>query len=137
MTRKTVSNLIWMTTFVAATTVESAEISRRTFSSGGETRAAQHTIRATLGEDFAGTVSSVTHTIRAGFVTHATPPTPGMPGDYDGDGDVDLDDWSIGAACETGPVTGTLPPGCQAADLDADGDVDLADFAQFQQYLGG
>ncbi len=59
--------------------------------------------------------------------------------DLDADGDVDLDDFELFAACLGGAMA---PPagGCGAgveADLDGDGDVDLADVAVFQvSYTG-
>jgi hypothetical protein len=59
-------------------------------------------------------------------------------GDLDGDGIVDLDDYTLFAECVTGPCEGTPcdpPPGdddcCVFADVDGDGDVDLVDFAAF------
>ena len=60
-----------------------------------------------------------------------------VPGDVDGDLDVDFDDFSAFAACMAGPDV-TTPPARRApgdfarADLDRDLDVDLADFAAFQ-----
>ena len=59
-----------------------------------------------------------------------------LPGDMDGDGDVDWDDYVAFEACLTGADT-TPPAGCEAADLDFDGDVDLEDFAVFQQIFEG
>jgi formylglycine-generating enzyme required for sulfatase activity len=47
-------------------------------------------------------------------------------GDYDGDGAVDLEDWSVFAACMTGPDGGQLPY-CAVFDFEPDGDVDLHD----------
>ncbi len=60
-----------------------------------------------------------------------------LPGDVDGDGDVDLDDLTRLINCLAGVNVGDLPPGCTAAeallcDLDGDGDIDLRDFAKFQ-----
>ena len=60
-----------------------------------------------------------------------------VPGDVDGDLDVDFDDFSAFAACMGGPDV-TTPPARRApgdfarADLDRDLDVDLRDFAAFQ-----
>lgn len=59
-----------------------------------------------------------------------------LPGDLDGDGQVDSDDFVLLAGCMAGPDN-PRPPDCleenfAAADLDSDGDVDLADFAIFQ-----
>jgi len=58
-----------------------------------------------------------------------------VPGDLDGDGDVDNDDFAIFADCMSGPdIPYSL--GCDAADLNVDGDVDVADFAEFQLHFG-
>lgn len=61
------------------------------------------------------------------------------PGDFDGDGDVDLADFAAFAQCFGGsnlPPAGGCPPGVNA-DLDGDSDVDLADFAIFSQNFTG
>ncbi|UCG16011.1 MAG: hypothetical protein JSV19_12030 [Phycisphaerales bacterium] len=60
--------------------------------------------------------------------------------DLDGDGDVDLGDYTLFADCMAGPNVGVVPPGCadaqfHNADLDGDEDVDLGDFASFQRVL--
>jgi glycosidase len=55
------------------------------------------------------------------------------PGDWDGDGDVDLDDYAEFAQCLTGPGPAALGPGCNAFDFDADLDVDVHDFSSLQQ----
>ena len=57
-------------------------------------------------------------------------------GDYDGDGDIDLNDFATFAVCFGGPAVTTPPGGCTAeqfecSDIDGDGDVDLADFGTF------
>jgi len=62
-----------------------------------------------------------------------------VPGDFDGDGDVDLSDFLVFQQCFGGsnnPPAPTCPPGVDA-DLDGDGDVDLADFLIFQQNFTG
>ena len=61
---------------------------------------------------------------------------PPLPGDCDGDGDVDLTDYAVFADCLTGP-SGDLMPNCTCSDINTDGDVDLADFIQFQQVFTG
>lgn len=50
-----------------------------------------------------------------------------IPGDVDGDHDVDLDDHAVLYACLTGPDQEASPE-CTNADVDLDRDVDLADF---------
>lgn len=59
-----------------------------------------------------------------------------VPGDCDGDGDVDLSDFFVFQTCFTGPG-GQAPPNCECVDLDGDGDVDLADFLAFQTSFTG
>ena len=58
-------------------------------------------------------------------------------GDFGGDGDVDVEDFSFFQACFSGP--GAPPPDrpCEYADWDADGDIDVADFAAFQVCFNG
>ncbi len=60
-----------------------------------------------------------------------------LVGDFDIDGDVDLEDFEIFRACSTGPATGSTPPGCEDADFDDDHDVDLDDFGVFQLNITG
>jgi hypothetical protein len=57
-------------------------------------------------------------------------------GDFDGDNDVDQQDFGHLQACLSG--SGMAPgPGCEDADLDIDGDVDQDDFAAFRACMGG
>ncbi|MCH7814090.1 MAG: hypothetical protein IID40_08725, partial [Planctomycetes bacterium] len=65
-------------------------------------------------------------------------------GDFDGDGTVDLDDYSAFADCMAGPDQDPQPasPGCinaclAAFDFDGDGDVDLMNGALFQAVFAG
>lgn len=58
------------------------------------------------------------------------------PGDCDGDGDVDLDDFADLETCLLGPGGG-LGVNCDCFDLDADGDVTLVDFGDFQVAFTG
>jgi hypothetical protein len=62
-----------------------------------------------------------------------------VPGDLDGNGDVDIADFELLAQCLAGPVGGPAAscPSAVDADFDADGDVDLADFALFARYFAG
>ena len=64
------------------------------------------------------------------------------PGDWDEDGDVDIDDFTEFPGCMSGPwaAEGFVMPSqdcLDAFDLDADADVDLEDFASFQRAFGG
>jgi hypothetical protein len=59
--------------------------------------------------------------------------------DFDGDGDVDLSDFALFAACFGGaasPPAPGCPPGIDT-DLDNDGDADISDFAIFAACFGG
>ena len=58
------------------------------------------------------------------------------PGDYDSDGNVDLDDYANFPGCMTGPGGGILP-NCGPFDFDVDVDVDLQDFGGFQEGFTG
>lgn len=60
----------------------------------------------------------------------------GGTGDFEQDGDVDLDDFAQFMACYTGPG-GCTGPDCAFADFDDDGDVDVADFAELQLAFTG
>lgn len=54
-------------------------------------------------------------------------------GDFDGDNDVDMDDYAFFAAALSGPGNAIAPGlGHEACDYDGDGDVDLPDFVVFQ-----
>jgi len=64
------------------------------------------------------------------------------PGDLDTDGDVDMNDYTVFAACMAGPGVSTPPGGCTPtafgrADLENDADVDLMDFVLFEELLAG
>ncbi len=55
-----------------------------------------------------------------------------IPGDWDGDGDVDRVDYGHFPGCLTGPDNGPPGSGCDIFDFDTDTDVDLEDFGAFQ-----
>lgn len=65
----------------------------------------------------------------------------GIPGDIDGDGDVDLTDFATFAICYGYPVTppapGCSPDEAAACDLNDDGAVELNDFATFALHFSG
>mgnify|MGYP002622932962 CR=1 FL=1 len=60
-----------------------------------------------------------------------------VPGDFDGDGDVDQTDFGHFQRCLTGPSTVQDDPTCIEALLDEDNDVDLDDFGLFQSCMSG
>ncbi|MCK4340623.1 MAG: S8 family serine peptidase [Phycisphaerae bacterium] len=89
-----------------------------------------------------GTYYLVAKAVEGHGTTLLTSGVPSVPGDVDGDGDVDWDDFAILADCMTGPNGNDPPPGCgaedfAACDFDTDGDVDLDDFGLFQQQFTG
>ena len=59
-----------------------------------------------------------------------------VPGDCNGDGNVDLDDFVAFQICFTG-TGGPVAPGCECVDFDGDDDVDLQDFLAFQTAYTG
>ena len=58
-------------------------------------------------------------------------------GDYDHDGEVDLQDFEHFPSCVTGPTGLSDHPACRAFDAELDGDVDLLDFARIQVVFDG
>jgi hypothetical protein len=56
---------------------------------------------------------------------------PGIFGDFDDDGDVDLADYGHFLACYNGPAQPYGSSGCENADADGDNDVDLSDYGTF------
>jgi hypothetical protein len=57
-------------------------------------------------------------------------------GDFDFDGDVDLDDFAAFQQCVTGQG-GAAPPSCATFDFDHDFDIDLRDFGFLQALFTG
>ena len=64
------------------------------------------------------------------------PYTGSVPGDFDGDGDVDIADFATFHSCFGGPDAGAALE-CHRPDMDGDGNVDLGDFAAFQAAFPG
>ena len=58
-------------------------------------------------------------------------------GDFDADGDVDLDDAADFIGCLTGPEAGPVASPCRPGDFDRDDDIDMADVVEFQIAFGG
>ncbi len=59
-----------------------------------------------------------------------------LPGDFDGDGDIDQVDFGHLQTC-LGPDGAAHPPECRDADLSLDHDVDAQDFGLFLPCMGG
>jgi hypothetical protein len=59
-----------------------------------------------------------------------------VPGDFDGDLDVDRDDLDEFEACASGPEV-PMAVGCEEKDFDNDGDGDQSDFAVIQRCYSG
>ncbi|MBD3293833.1 MAG: hypothetical protein GF393_12990 [Armatimonadia bacterium] len=70
-----------------------------------------------------------------GFVAMLTPA--GVPGDFDGDGDVDQSDFGRFQACMSGPFAEQHDPQCAEALMDDDNDVDALDHAMFTGCMSG
>lgn len=70
------------------------------------------------------------------FTITSVPPPP-VPGDTDGDRDVDAVDLEMFETCRTGPTITPVPPGCEGLDLDGDDDIDQSDFGVLQRCLSG
>lgn len=85
------------------------------------------------------TTVSVIELFRPGTPASVTVETlgPAILGDFDGDGDVDIDDFAAFVACVDGPDVPIVGQECVAADLDFDGDADLGDAGAFQRAFTG
>jgi uncharacterized lipoprotein YddW (UPF0748 family) len=59
------------------------------------------------------------------------------PGDFDQDGDVDLQDFGHFQGCFNGPNATPAQSQCSDSDMDHDTDVDLSDFVEFQSCFNG
>ena len=90
---------------------------------------ASDTAQLYVGGEFATAGGQSTNKVAAWVACSGHTP---VPGDFDDDGDRDLDDYRPFGYCLTGPGGGVLS-GCEPGNLDHDDDVDLADFARFQE----
>lgn len=99
---------------------------------------------AIVGQAFAGTISNGEYTMQVGAVAMLSGGANILPGDADGDGDVDLDDHLLFTDCMSGPdamPNPTAPTTVQKCldvfDTDRDDDVDLFDAAEFAVAFNG
>jgi uncharacterized protein (TIGR03790 family) len=60
-----------------------------------------------------------------------------QPADFDGDGDVDENDFHLLETCYSGADITQGAPNCTNMDLDSDGDVDRADYGGLQRCFSG
>jgi len=94
-------------------------------------------LSGTIGQPDAGFMTGGGFELEGGFWPGAFPAAGGVPGDCDGDGDIDLADYTCFAACFNGPDI-AVSVECGDFDYDADEDVDFFDFAEFQVvFVGG
>lgn len=61
----------------------------------------------------------------------------GIPGDFDGDNDVDQSDFGVFQSCLSGPGVVQNDPACDKARLDSDRDVDIDDLRLFSICMTG
>jgi hypothetical protein len=104
-------------------------------SGGGTSSSGSLVLSGTIGQADAGqTLAGGTFELRGGFWAGVL--IAEVTGDFDGDADVDIDDYVIVHDCLTGPEGGILPD-CGPVDLGGDDDVDIHDLAAFQLAFGG
>ena len=60
-----------------------------------------------------------------------------IPGDFDGDCDVDQADHEMFENCATGPDVHSVLQACEDMDFDGDSDIDQEDFSTFQRCYSG
>jgi hypothetical protein len=138
--RKHFGLIIGIVFVMATASVASAvEITNNSFTidgGGGSMATGSFVLSGTIGQpDAGGPMTGGSFALSGGFWPGAVA-TPAVPGDCDGDGDVDLDDYTEMALCLLGPDS-TLGSGCECLDFDLDNDIDLVDFAELQVEFTG
>jgi hypothetical protein len=92
-------------------------------------------LSGTIGQPDAGvTMTGGNFEIIGGFWPGAAGTGGLLPGDCDGDGDVDTADFAQLAECLAGPDI-TIAPDCECTDLNGDSYTDLVDFTIFQVFF--
>lgn len=131
-----IHRVILIASFGIATVAGVASIDWHTVDGGGSIfmTGGNAKLAGTVGQCDAGTMTGGGFALTGGF--WAAPATASIPGDCDGDGDVDLSDYSGCADCFLGPFGG-IGVDCNCCDVDLDGDVDLADFSAVQAVIPG
>ena len=76
--------------------------------------------------------SRILHWTTIVMVVAFSMPALAVPGDMDGDGEVDLKDYELLRPCLTSPGASGVGPNCSAGRFDGDLDIDLKDIAGFQ-----
>lgn len=89
-------------------------------------------VNATIGQPDIGVAAIPTITVSGGFWSGVSAQAPDA-GDCDGNGAIELSDFSVIAHCLTGPEGISLfsPSECHCMDIDGDSDVDLEDVTGF------
>lgn len=113
------------------TTSTDAQIATRTPGDGG---ASQHVINGTADEIAVWLGRQLTVAESISLYQAAANPTAGIPGDFDGDGDVDIVDF--GTFGNNFGMTGLPLDPPTPGDFEPDGDVDIVDFGTFGANFG-
>lgn len=123
---------------IATTAAPAADLDLRWYTidgGGGFSAGGAFELEGTIGQPDAGYLSGGAFELDGGFWAGAAS-AESIPNDCDGDGDVDLTDYTQFHTCLAGPGGG-LGTGCDCFDGDANGDVDLFDAASFQAAFTG
>lgn len=131
--------MLTVITFAMSLPARAAEVDWFTVDCGGtaSSTGGAFELAGTIGQPDAGPVmTGGSFALSGGFWSGIHVVGPAIPGDCDGDGDVDLDDYANMEVCLLGPA-GNSGSGCVCLDVDADNDVDLADFAELQASFAG